>query len=117
MCNSALCCGIVVCERNSILNLAVIHKRHKIVKWLVDCKQADIESSDRGNFSPLLNAAWAGDRHLVRFLLQKGADRSKKGKFHYTKPLASSDFEGHTAAEWAEKRGHDDVASLIRLGL
>ena len=41
----------VVCERNSILNLAVIHKRHKVVRWLVDKKGADIETYDRGNFT------------------------------------------------------------------
>jgi hypothetical protein len=107
----------VVCERNSLLNLAVIHQRQKVVKWLVESKNADIESCDRGSFTALLNAAWAGSRPLVRFLLQKGADRSKVGFGHYTKPLAHPDFEGHTAAGWAEKRGHLDIANLIRIGL
>jgi hypothetical protein len=106
-----------VCERNSLLNLAVINKRHKVVKWLVEVKNADIETNDRGNFSPLLNAAWAGDRYLVRFLMQRGADRGKIGMFHYTKPLASPDFEGLTAEGWAEKKGYHDIAKLIRLGL
>lgn len=107
----------VVCERNAILNLAVIHQRHKVVRWLVETKHADIETCDRGCFTPLLNAAWAGDKYLVRFLLQKGADRTKLGTCHYTKPLASPDFEGLTAAEWADKRGHNDIATLIRIGL
>jgi hypothetical protein len=107
----------VVCERNSLLNLAVIHQRQKVVKWLVESKNADIESCDRGSFTPLLNAAWAGSRPLVRFLLQKGADRSQVGFGHYTKPLAHPDFEGHTAAGWAEKRGHLEIANLIRIGL
>jgi hypothetical protein len=107
----------VVCERNSLLNLAVIHQRQKVVKWLVESKNADIESCDRGSFTALLNAAWAGSRPLVRFLLQKGADRSKVGFGHYTKPLAHPDFEGHTAAGWAEKRGHLEIANLIRIGL
>jgi hypothetical protein len=48
----------VVCERNAILNLAVIQKRHKIARWLVEVKHADIETFDRGHFTPLLNAAW-----------------------------------------------------------
>jgi hypothetical protein len=48
----------VVCERNAILNLAVIQKRHKIARWLVEVKRADIETFDRGHFTPLLNAAW-----------------------------------------------------------
>ena len=110
----------IVCERNSLLNLAVIHQRLKVVKWLVEGKsgrKADIETSDRGCFTPLINAAWAGDRPLVRFLLQKGADRSKVGTGHYTKPLALPDFSGLTAAGWAEKRGFPDIAKLIRIGL
>jgi ankyrin repeat protein len=89
----------------------------EVVRWLVEVKNADIESSDRGNFTALLNAAWAGDKTLVRFLLQKGADRTKVGRFHYTKAVAPSDFEGLTAEGWAEKNGHSSVATLLRLGL
>lgn len=110
----------VVCERNSLLNLAVIHGRQKVVKWMVEGKsgkKADIETCDRGSFTPLLNAAWNGDRYLVRFLLQKGADRLKIGFGHYTKALAHPDFEGLTAAGWADKKGHPEVARLIRIGL
>ena len=50
----------VVLERNSMLNLAVINRRHKITKWLIEEKGADIESCDRGQFMPLMNAAWNG---------------------------------------------------------
>jgi len=107
----------VVCERNSLLNLAVIHKRHKVVRWLVETKGADIESQDRGGFTPLLNAAWNGDRYLVRFFLCRGANRKHVGTCHYTKPLAAPDFEGRTAAGWAEHRGHAPIAKLIELGL
>lgn len=107
----------IVCERNSILNLAVIHQRHKVVRWLVEQKQADIESYDRGHFTALLNAAWAGDRHLVRYLLRRGADRRKIGYGHYTTALAHPDFKGLTAEGWARRKGHDDIANLICLGL
>jgi len=107
----------IVCERNSVLNLAVIHRRFKVARWLVEEKGADIESSDRGNFTPLLNAAWAGDRMLVRFLLGKGCDRAKVGTGHYTQALAPPDFEGLTAEGWARKRGHSEIADLIKLGL
>lgn len=107
----------VVCERNSILNLAVINGRHKVVRWLVDTKGVDIETSDRGNFTPLLNAAWSGDRWLVRYLLQRQSDRNVRGTQHYTQGIAPPGFEGRTADEWAEKRGHPEVAKLIRLGL
>jgi ankyrin repeat protein len=61
-----------MCERNALLNLAVIHQRHKVVKWLVEVQHADVETVDRGLFTPLMNAAYAGDKYLVRFLLQKG---------------------------------------------
>jgi len=54
-----------VMDRNSILNLAVINQRHKCTKWLIEEKHADIESADCGNFTPLLNAAYAGDKYLV----------------------------------------------------
>ena len=67
--------------------------------------------------SQLINAAWGGDKHLVRFLLMHGADRNKVGTGHYTEALAPSDFAGHTAEGWARKKGHDDVAELIRVGL
>ena len=50
----------VILERNSMLNLAVINRRHKITKWLIEEKGADIESCDRGQFTPLMNAAWNG---------------------------------------------------------
>jgi hypothetical protein len=40
-------CSGVVCERNGLLNLAVIQKRHKVVRWLVEKKNADIETVDR----------------------------------------------------------------------
>jgi len=107
----------VVCERNSVLNLAVIHGRYKIVRWLVDTKHADIETSDRGNFTPLLNAAWSGDRWLVRFFLQRRADRHVRGTQHYTQGIAPPGFEGKTAEEWAQHKGHPEIAKLIRLGL
>mmetsp|Transcript_2127 Transcript_2127/g.3252 ORF Transcript_2127/g.3252 Transcript_2127/m.3252 type:complete len:937 (-) Transcript_2127:1800-4610(-) len=107
----------VLFERNSLLNLAVINCRHKIVKWLIETKDADLESDDRGGFTPLLNAAWEGDKHMVRYLMSKGANRTQIGTGHYSRPLAPPDFKGLTAEGWARKRGHDELASLIRLGL
>ena len=107
----------VVCERNSILNLAVINGRHKVARWLIETKGADIESSDRGGFTPLLNAAWAGSIKLVRFLMSKGADRTKIGRGHYTKPLAAPDFKGYTAEGWAREKDYLEVAELLRVGL
>lgn len=107
----------VVLERNSLLNMAVIDRRHKITKWLIEEKGADIESCDRGRFTPLMNAAWNGDRYVARYLLARGCDRTKVGFNHSSQGLASPKFEGLNAEGWARKRGHDEVAELIRLGL
>ena len=45
-----------VLERNSLLNMAVINGRKNIAKWLIEEKDSDVETCDRGNFTPLLNA-------------------------------------------------------------
>ena len=50
----------VVLKRNSMLNLAVIDRRHNITKWLIEEKGAGIESCDRGQFTPLMSDAWNG---------------------------------------------------------
>ncbi|KAL3815787.1 hypothetical protein ACHAXA_001681 [Cyclostephanos tholiformis] len=107
----------VVLERNSMLNLAVIDRRSKISRWLIEEKGADIESCDRGQFTPLMNAAWNGDKYMTRYLLSKGSDRTKLGYNHSSQGLAPPKFEGMTAEGWARKRGHDEVAELILLGL
>ena len=107
----------VVLERNSLLNLAVIEQRHKITKWLIEEKAADIEACDRGQFTPLMNAAWAGDKYMVRYLLAKGCDRVKVGYNHSSQGLAPPTFEGLNAEGWARKRKYVEVAELIRLGL
>jgi hypothetical protein len=54
---------------------------------------------------------------MVRFLLQHGADRSKVGTGHSSEALATSDFAGMTAEEWAREKRHEDIAQLIRVGL
>mmetsp|Transcript_44656 Transcript_44656/g.95037 ORF Transcript_44656/g.95037 Transcript_44656/m.95037 type:complete len:1053 (-) Transcript_44656:140-3298(-) len=107
----------VVLERNSLTNIAVIAKRHKIIKWLIEEKGADVETCDRGQFTPLMNAAWNGDKHMVRYLLGKGCDRTKVGYNHSSQGLAPTTFKGLCAEGWARKRGHDEVAELIRFGL
>jgi len=78
---------------------------------------ADIETADRGMFTPLMNAAYRGDKIMVRYLLIRGADRTKLGTSHSSQGLAHPDFKGWTAEEWARKRGHHVVAELIRFGL
>jgi len=103
-------------ERNSLLNLAVINGRHKCVRWLIEVKYADIETSDRGLFTPLCNAGWNGDIQMVRYLLRQGARRNKIAKFHSSSGIAPK-HEGLTPEAWARKRGHHSIADLIRIGL
>ena len=110
-------CSGVVQERNSVLNLAVIEGRHRCAKWLIEKRSANIETYDRGQFTPLLNAAWRGDKVMVRYLLGQWADRTKLGTYHCTQGLAPSNFDGLTAEGWARKRGHDSLAALIQRGL
>jgi hypothetical protein len=103
-------------ERNSLLNLAVINGRHKCVRWLMDVKNADIETSDRGLFTPLCNAAWNGDVQMVRYLMRQGASRKKIAKFHSSSGIAPK-HDGLTPEEWARKRGYHSIADLIQKGL
>ena len=55
-----------------------------------------------GNETPLTAAAQAGCDESVRLLLSRGADRSAGGPF------------GLSALEWAEARGFDHVAKILR---
>ena len=107
----------IVLERNSLLNLAVIERRHKIAKYLIEEKKADLETCDRGQFTPLMNAAWNGDKHMVRYLLKRGGDRTKVGFNHVSQGLASASFRGRNAEGWARQRGHAEIAELICLGI
>ena len=107
----------VVLERSSLLNLAVMNSRHKIVKWLIETKGADIETCDRGGFTPLVNAAYNGDRAMVRYLLSKGCNRAKIGTEHSSQALAPIGFNGLNAEGWARKREFDRIADMIKYGL
>lgn len=55
------------------------------------------------NMSPLQAAAAEGQQEVVELLLSLGA-----------KPQATDDWEGKTAVEIAESKGHKDVADLLR---
>lgn len=106
----------LVLERNSALNMAVIENRIKIVKYLLLEEKADIETQDRGGFTPLLNAAWNNNAHMTRFLLSLGARRDQIGVTHSSKGFVAG-FKGLTAENWARKRGFHDLADEIRFGL
>jgi ankyrin repeat protein len=109
-------CSGVVCERNSLLNLAVINRRRAVARWLVEECGADIETVDRGHFTPLLNAAYNGDLWMVRFMLGKGANRAAIGVTHSSKGFVL-DFKGYDAEGWARKFGFLEVAKEIKIGI
>jgi len=105
----------LVLERNSLINMAVISSRVKILKWLVS-KAADLESHDRGGFTPLLNAAWNGDVQTTRYILMLGANRGQIGITHSSKPFVPG-FKGLTAEGWARRKGFEALADEIKFGL
>ena len=65
---------------------------------------AGAEINDRTDFgsTPLMNAAWYGNKEAVEELLRNGAD-----------PLLE-DNKGRTAAMLAFERGHDELAKLLK---
>ena len=95
----------VMLEQNSILNFAIIQQQHRTTKWLIETMHADI------------NTVWSGGRYLVRLMLGHGVDQKKVGKAHYSKVLNHADYECLTAEGWAQKKGFNELAVLIRLGL
>ncbi|WP_395736248.1 ankyrin repeat domain-containing protein [Prosthecobacter sp.] len=70
------------------------------VTALVDAG-ADVNACSAEGVSVLMNAAWFGNGHAVKHLLQAGADASHK------------DTDGRTARDLATTRGHADLAKLL----
>ena len=103
-------------ERNSILNLSVILGRRNVARWLVTSMRANVESRDRGCFTPLLNATWNNDFGMVRFLLSNGSDRSAVGIAHSSGGFKEG-FQGWNSEEWAREKGFKGVERLIRYGV
>jgi len=106
-------------DRNGLLNWAVVYRRVKVAKWLVNEMGADLESKDSGYFTPLLNATWNNDLPLVRFLLWKGSSRRAVGLTHCSKGFGavSMGFKGLTAEGWAKLKGFQEVEREIKLGV
>ena len=116
---------------------AALHGRTVMLQRLLDAG-ADVSVSDRGGYTALLHAAannhtdavelllangaaidhqeqtngwtaliWAanrGQRETVELLMRHGADTSLR------------DFEGLSAADWAERQHHHPVAAILRDG-
>ena len=105
-----------VLDRNGALNYAVIKKRKRVVKWLVDVKGASIETSDVGGFTPLLNATYNNDLQMVRFFLSRGANKNAVGITHSSQGFKQG-FEGRKSEGWARHMGFTEVAEEIKHGV
>jgi hypothetical protein len=106
-------------DRNGLLNWAVVYRRPKVAKWLVNDMGADLETKDSGFFTPLCNAAWNGDLQMVRFLLWRGARRDAIGLTHCSKGFGAVQmgFKGLTAEGWARIKGWKEVEMEIKYGV
>ena len=106
----------ILLERNPLLNLAILHplpkkaERTKVLEWLVVEKRARVNLVDKGGFTALMNAAWAGHRATVLLLLNYGADVAQRGHSHFSGGIKTLE---RTSGEWAAERKHHEVASLI----
>lgn len=62
---------------------------------------ANVNATQAGGYTPLLQAAAAGKKEVVRLLVEHGADRR----------IACD--QGKTAADYARERGHDEVIAIL----
>ena len=92
-------------EGNTLMNLAARCGALNCVREL-HARGAALDAADWGGFTPLINAAWRGDANMVRWLVGAGADLTQRGTSQGQGPF--------TAAEWAVRRGHGHVYTLLR---
>ncbi|NUQ21040.1 MAG: ankyrin repeat domain-containing protein [Gemmatimonadaceae bacterium] len=75
-------------------------RRGEVVRMLIDAG-ADVRATQHGGWTPLHQAAAAGDRGLVDYLLAKGASSGAKND------------AGTTPAAIARERGHAELADYL----
>nr|C7B178.1 RecName: Full=Protein VAPYRIN; Short=PhVpy; AltName: Full=Protein PENETRATION AND ARBUSCULE MORPHOGENESIS 1 [Petunia x hybrida]ACU00619.1 penetration and arbuscule morphogenesis protein [Petunia x hybrida] len=91
-------------DGNTALHLAVEERRRDCARLLLaNGARADICSTGNGD-TPLHIAAGLGDEHMVRVLLQKGAEKYIRNKY------------GKTAYDVAAEHGHNKLFDALRLG-
>lgn len=70
-------------------------------------KGADVNSKNKGGWTPLISAAYDGRADVVKILIDKGADINASCKaFHGTGPFM-------TTLGWAQLKRHPDVVNIL----
>jgi uncharacterized protein len=83
---------------NPLLVIAAREKSDKVSEALAAAPNVDLEKTDPAGENGLMMASLNGDLPLVKYLVDKGAEVSKKG---------------WTALHYAATNGHDDVVSYL----
>jgi ankyrin repeat protein len=96
---------VTVQRGDTLMNLAARCGALNCVREL-HARGAALDAADWGGFTPLINAAWRGDANMVRWLVGAGAALTQRGTSQGQGPF--------TAAEWAVRRGHGHVYTLLR---
>jgi len=89
--------------RNQPLHASVaLNHSADVVRLLLEAG-ADVNATQHGGYTPLLQAAAAGKKDLVLLLLEHGAR------------LDCICDQGKSAADYARERGHEELAELLAL--
>lgn len=88
-------------ERPSALMYAISKNNLLVVRALMSLK-VDVNLVDTKGLTPLMIAAYKGNKEIIDLLLTSGADPSLKSKINFT------------AADYAMNAGRDDLANYIR---
>jgi hypothetical protein len=87
--------------RQEALNNAVIHGDLAAVRRLTGSGRDVNEPIDGSGRTLLMVATWQGEVEIVKYLLERGADRARRDRF------------GHTAGDWARRAHSHEILELL----
>lgn len=87
---------------DTALTLAITYSPPNEIVDLLIQRRANVNHVTLTGSSPLTQAAWTGNAHAVRLLLERGADPKFTNK------------KGKTALDNATDKGHEEVARIIK---
>lgn len=88
-------------QGRTALSRAVAFRQHEVVRVLLGAGASARQQSPGSGWTPLMNAAMAGDTLMVRILMDAGADPAVR------------DGEGKTAADYARGAGQHHVIPIL----